>query len=162
MSESNETLQRSRYRKILVPIDGSGWSQRAIPHAQDIARSNNAEIILLHIFSPPTQAYTADIELAGQTGAVDEMREWVAQYLAGLKAEMRDQNVPASIQMIESRDVPATICTVIERENVDLVVMSTHGRTGVARMLFGSVAKSVMERTDVPVLLVRPDKEDGL
>jgi nucleotide-binding universal stress UspA family protein len=162
MTENNPTTERSRYRKILVPIDGSGWSQRAIPHALDIARSNNAEIILLHVFSPPTQPYTADIELAGQTGAVDDMREWVTQYLAGVKAEVRDQNVAVQTRLMESRDVARAICQVIERENIDLVVMSTHGRTGVARLVFGSVARSVMERSDTPVLLIRPDKEAGL
>ena len=57
--------ETSRYKKIIVPIDGSGWSERAIPHAVDIAQNNDAEIILLHVFRPPASEYVGEIALAG-------------------------------------------------------------------------------------------------
>ena len=59
-------MTTGRYRKILVPLDGSGWAQRAIPHAVDIARANGSEIILLHVFRPPASEYADRIALAGE------------------------------------------------------------------------------------------------
>ena len=68
-------MAEGRYKKIVVPIDGSGWSERAIPHAIDIARNNNAELILLHVFRPPAQEYIDTISLAGQDEQLQQMRE---------------------------------------------------------------------------------------
>ncbi len=52
-SKGKDFMPESRYKKILVPLDGSGWAQRAVAHAVDLARSNEAELILLHVFRPP-------------------------------------------------------------------------------------------------------------
>jgi len=151
--------QQGRYKKIVVPLDGSGWSQRAVPHAIDIARANNAEVILLHVFRPPGAEYTDQLALAGQEGQIQQLREAMKQYLIGVRTELREENVTVRTQVIEGFNVPALICDYINDENVDLVVMSTHGRTGIARFLFGSVTRDVMEGVKVPVLLIRPDKD---
>lgn len=148
-----------RYKKIVVPIDGSGWSERAIPHAVDIARANNSEIILLHVFRPPAAEYTGQIALAGQEDAIQQIREQAKQHLAGLRNQLRSEKINTRVQFIEGAGVASLIVDYINDEDVDLVVMSTHGRTGLARFLFGSVTHKVMEGVQVPVLLIRPDKE---
>jgi nucleotide-binding universal stress UspA family protein len=152
-------MAAQRYRKILVPVDGSGWAQRAIPHAIDIARSNNSELILLHVFRPPAIEYADQLALAHQAEQMDEMRAQVKQYLTGLASELRDESIPVKIQMLEGPGVAALILDYIKAQEIDLVVMSTHGRTGLAKLLMGSIANEVMHGADVPVLLVRPDKE---
>lgn len=149
----------NRYRKILVPLDGSGWSQRALPHAIDIAISNQSEVILLSVFSAPAQSYTSELALAGQNSAVNELRLSTSMYLNGLCSELRERGIPASYEVVDGSDAAAAICKYLQTANVDLVVMSTHGRTGLARMIFGSVARAVMECAQVPTLLVHPDKE---
>ncbi len=151
---------QSRYRKILVPLDGSGWAQRAVPHAVDLARSNGAELILLHAFVPSTRAYADQLALAaGQDAQTQVAREQMKQYLIGLRTELRNENVNVRTHFSEGGNVSHLICDYIRREGIDLVVMSTHGHTGLARLLFGSVARDVMECIDVPVLLVQPNKE---
>jgi len=152
--------QASRYKKIVVPIDGSGWSERAIPHAADIARTNNAEIILLHVFRAPASEYTDQIALAGQDDQIQQIREQLKQKLASLRNELRAQGLQTRIQMIEGAGVASLICDYINEEDVDLVVMTSHGRTGLGRFIFGSVAHKVMQEVSVPVLIVRPDKGD--
>lgn len=150
---------RPRYQKIVVPLDGSGWSQRAVPHAIDIARTNNAEVILLHIFRPPAREFSDSISLGGGDPQIQQLREQAKQYLIGLRSELRGEKCSVRTHFTEGSDVAALICQYVHSENADLVVMSTHGRSGLARILYGSVAKAVMECIDVPVLLIKPDKE---
>jgi nucleotide-binding universal stress UspA family protein len=150
---------KGRYKKIVVPTDCSGWANRAIPHAAGIARNNDAEIILLFIFKPLVADYIDQLALAGQEEQIQQVREQFKQQLASVRNQLRDEQVKARIQWIEGPGVAHLLCDYINAEEVDLVVMSTHGRTGLARFLFGSVARKVMEGTRTPVLLVRPDKE---
>lgn len=150
--------ESSRYKKIIVPIDGSGWSERAIPHAVDLAQANDSEVILLHVFKPPASDYVGEIALAGQEESLMSLREDMKQKLTALRTQVRAENVNVRVQFIEGTGVAGIICDYINEENPDLVVMSSHGRTGVTRWLFGSVAHKVMQGVDVPVLIIPPDK----
>lgn len=151
--------EQGRYKKIVVPLDGSGWAQRAVPHAVEIARANSAELILLHVFVPPAREFADQLALAGQDAQLDQARGQMKQYLIGLRSELRDERLTVRTQMIEGAGVAHLICDYILNEGVDLVVMSTHGRSGLARFLFGSVANEVMKCVNVPVLLIQPDKD---
>lgn len=152
-------MPESRYKKILVPLDGSGWAQRAISHAVDLARTHDAEIILLHVFRPPAYEFSDQIALAGQEDQLQEAREQMKQYLIGCRTELRDENVRVRTHLIEGTAVAHLICDYVKAEGIDLIVMSSHGRSGIARVLFGSVAHAVMECVQIPVLLIQPDKE---
>lgn len=153
--------QQGRYKKILVPLDGSGWSRRAIPHAVDIARANRSELILLHIFRPPTAEYADQLALAGQEGVIEQLRSAIEYDLTGTANQLSDEGLTVRTHIVESIGVAAAICDYVRDEDVDLVVMSTHGRTGLARFLFGSVAAKVMEGVKVPVLLIHPDRGEA-
>ncbi len=131
-----------RYRKILVPLDGSEWGERAIPHAIDVAQNNeDSEIILLNVVPASERA----------------ARE---AYLTNLQADVMTQNVRARIHLIEGSAAAHLICDYVIAEGINLVVMSTHGRTGLARLFYGSVSRDVMECIDVPVLLIQPEKDE--
>ncbi|MEZ4670125.1 MAG: universal stress protein [Anaerolineae bacterium] len=151
--------EHGRYKKIVVPLDGSGWSRRALPHAVDIARANQSELILLHVFRPPASDYADTLVLAGQEGQIQQLREAMEQTLLSAANELRNEDVNVTTRILEGAGVASSICDFVRDENVDLVVMSTHGRTGLARFLFGSVATKVMEGIKVPVMLIHPDKE---
>ena len=147
-----------RYKKIVVPIDGSGWSERAIPHAVDLARISHGEIILLHILKPPLHEYADSLALAGEDKQIAQIRDSIKQKLMAIRGQLRDEGVNCRAQVIEAVGVAAQIADYVRDEGVDLVVMSTHGRSGLGRFVFGSVAHKVMQSVDVPVLLIRPDK----
>lgn len=150
-------MGQGRYKKIVVPVDGSGLSKRAIPHAIDIARTYNSEIILLHVLRPPVYEYSDIITLAGQEAQLESLRNEVKQYLMGLRNEMREEKVNCRVQLIEGTAIASLMCDYINGEDVDLVIMSTRGRTGIARFVFGSVAQKVLQGVRVPVMLVYPD-----
>lgn len=150
---------QGRYKRIVVPLDGSGWSRRALPHAADIARANQSELILLHVFRPPAADYADTLVLAGQEGQIQQLREAMEQALAGMASDLHNESVSVQTRLIDGSGVASAICDYVRDEDIDLVVMSTHGRTGLARFLFGSVASKVMEGIKVPVLLIHPDKE---
>lgn len=149
---------RGRYKKIVVPIDGSGWSQRAIPHAVDIAQNNEAELILLHVFRPPATEYVGEIALAGQDEQLMALRDEMKQKLMSIRSEIRSEKVNVRVQLIEGMGVAEIIIDYINDEKADLVVMSSHGRTGINRWLFGSVAHKVMQEVNIPVMVIRPDQ----
>ena len=151
--------RHQRYKKIVVPLDGSGWARRAVPHAVDIARANSSEVILLHVFRAPASDYISEITLAGQDEQIQQMREQMKQYLIGLRSELREESLKVRTQLIEGPGVANAICDYVNEESVDLIVMSTHGRTGLARFFMGSIANQVMQCAHVPVLLIKPDKE---
>lgn len=150
--------EEGRYKKIVVPIDGSGWSERAIPHAVDIARISNGEVILLHILKPPLHEYADTLALAGEDEQMTQIRENIKQKLISLRSQLRNQGVNCRTQVIEAVGIASQICDYVRDEDADLIVMSTHGRSGLARFVFGSVAHKVMQTVDVPVMLIRPDK----
>jgi len=150
--------EQGRYKKIVVPIDGSGWSERAVPHAVDLARISQGEIILLHVFKPPLHEYQDTLALAGQDNQMTEIREDIKQRLMALRGQLRSEGVECRVQVIEAVGIASQICDYVQEEKADLVVMSTHGRSGISRFVFGSVAHKVMQGVDVPVLLIRPNK----
>ncbi len=154
-------MTQTDYTKILVPLDGSGWAERAVPHAAEIARNHDAELVLLHVYQPPMAEYVDQIALAGVTEIADQIRERAESYLVGLRNQLRQQGINASYAVVEGGKPAAVICDFVRDEGIDLVVMSTHGRTGLARFLFGSVAQKVLQSVRVPVMLIRPDEPEG-
>jgi nucleotide-binding universal stress UspA family protein len=149
----------SRYQKILVPVDGSAWSQRAIPHAMDLARLHGAQVILLHVFVPPAPEFVPELALAGQADHFDKMRDEARVFMHNLEVDWHDDEVKVCGCVIEGFDVPGLISDYARTEHVDLIVMSTHGRSGIARLIFGSVARGVMDHCKVPTLLIHPEKD---
>lgn len=149
------------YFKVLVPLDGPGWAERAIPHAMRVARSCDAELILLHVYKPPMHDFTDQIALAGATDYDHDIKERIEQYLTSKQNELTAVGINAHYAIVEGTSPAAAICDFINRENIDLVVMSTHGRSRLARFLFGSVAQKVMQSVRTPVMLVRPNEAEG-
>lgn len=148
----------AEYKKIVVPLDGSGWAEAAVPHAARIAKNNDAEIILLHVYHSPMAAYQDTVALASKQEMADQEYEQIKSHLIGIRNDLRSEKVKVRGHILHGRNPAHHIIQFVESEGADLVVMSTHGRTGIARFVFGSVAHKVMQSLDVPVLLIRPDK----
>lgn len=151
-------LVRPVYRKIIVPLDGSKWSESAIPRAVDIARAHNAEIVLLHAYRGGASSYADQWALAGQQQIADQPFEQMRDQLVALRNRLRQEGLQAREQLIRSNNPGQAICDFIaSEEGASMVVMSTHGRTGLARWLMGSVAQTVIRNVRCPVTLVNPD-----
>lgn len=152
-------LIRPTTYKIVVPLDGSSWSESAIPQAQEIARAFDAEIILLHIFQSPASDYADQLALAGQQEAADRPYDDMRDTLIALRNTLRREGIRAREQIIRSTNPAQAIVDFVESEaGVSMVVMSTHGRTGFSRLLMGSVAQTVVKNLRCPVTLVHPPR----
>jgi nucleotide-binding universal stress UspA family protein len=143
------------YKKILVPLDGSPRAEAILPHVEKLARCTGAEIVLLRVFKVD---FTHVDYFGHDPEFYDTLRENcildATEYLAQVQQEAAFEGLKVT-PCIEEGYVVDLILSVAARENVDMIAMSSHGRTGLARVLFGSTAAGVLHRADRPLLLIR-------
>ena len=144
-----------------VPLDGSPLSEFAIPAALELATKFDSEITLLRVITSTmlfdSVPEVTNIEL--MMAVRNESRERVETYLRGLKGSLRQQGYVVHAQMVIDQTPADAILDVSEALGNDVIVMSTHGRGGLSRWVYGSVADKVLRKCHIPVLLVRPDNE---
>lgn len=143
------------YDKILVPLDGSVLAERAIRHAEEIARGSRSEILLLQSVTLPMPVVPEAV-LVPDSKWLAEAKKDAARYLDGIAASLRNAGMRVRA-MVDERPPADAILHVAAREQVDLIVMSTHGRGGLSRLLMGSIAESVFRSTSRTVMLVKPE-----
>ena len=143
------------YDKILVPLDGSDLAELAIRHAQEIARGARSEILLLQAINFPYPV-VPEAALVPDTKWLAGAKKDASRYLEGIAAPLREAGMRVRTLMDERPPADA-ILHVAAGEGVDLIIMSTHGRGGLSRMLMGSVAESVFRATPRTVMLVKPE-----
>jgi nucleotide-binding universal stress UspA family protein len=139
---------------FLVPLDGSAFAEAALPHAAAMARSFGGRILLLRTFEPPIAAYSYAVVSPVQVSSEELQRE-VEAYLEEVAARLRADGL--SVETTAREGWPARV---IAQQSAalgpGLIVMATHGRTGVARLFLGSVALEIVRRSALPVMLIRP------
>jgi nucleotide-binding universal stress UspA family protein len=154
------------FKRLLVPLDGSLFASQALPYATDVAQSFGAEVILIQIVRPATFVIAAGapggISPAASEIAVQAAREAdkrnaarARRYLSDKVRAMTSQRVKSSYQVLVG-DTARSIIEFSEKENIDLVVMTTHGKSGLKRAVMGSVADAVIRQSGKPVLVIRP------
>ena len=143
------------YDKILVPLDGSKLAECALPHAESLARMYRSTLILLSVVSPPTIVgqTPADMNLFQET--LDARRDEAQRYLKALQGQFAEKKI-AAVSRVGMEPVVAEIIDTAARESADLVVLASHGRSGLERVFFGSVASGVLNRIERPLLIIRP------
>lgn len=142
------------YERILVPLDGSELAEAILPFAEQIAGPLDAELVLARVVEP----IVAAVGLAsGEVGGDDALRHHqmaAKRYLEELAERLTTKGL--RVRTLAALGVPGLeIPAMAEAEKADLIAMTTHGRTGVRRLLFGSVAEEVLRRASLPVLLFR-------
>ena len=131
-------------RRVLACTDLSVDSNRAVPHAYALLGERQGEVILLHVL--PSK----------RTGDLEAEREIVVQLLALVPDRARSAGTVMRTEVAYGDDVAQIICEVAERIGVDVLCMTSHGRSGLVRTLLGSVAEAVLRHSRRPVLVVRP------
>ena len=145
------------YSKILVPLDGSTFAETALPHAIALASKFNSNLTLVKVFETP-HVYQAAADQGVLMDIHQAAMKEASNYLERVKANLVAEGLSVTVDFMEGRDVPAMILEAIEETGADLVVMSTHGRSGLDRWRFGSVAQRVARHSPVPVVLVQSKK----
>lgn len=141
------------YKKILVPLDGSELSISILDHVIAIASDCRVpEVVLMRVREPldPTVIETLDAKIAVE---LDEAyREDAASYLEKIAGTLKKKGINAKIEVLAGNPAEEII-KYIQSRGVDLVIMSTHGRSGISRWVFGSVADKIIRNSPVPVLI---------
>jgi nucleotide-binding universal stress UspA family protein len=143
------------YQRILIPVDGSPTSDRALGEALALARQQNAQLQLLHVIE---EIHFVDIESSINYAELQEtMRSSGNKVLTQAQTAVQQAGMTAETKLLEAsgKRVASVIVAEAERWPADLIVIGTHGRTGFSRLLFGSVAEGVVRTASVPVLLIR-------
>jgi nucleotide-binding universal stress UspA family protein len=145
------------YKRVLVPLDGSKLAEETLPHAAVHAGQFGGEIVLLKVLGPlpePSMAGRGVVRSAEAASA-----QLAQDYLEGIAAGLREQGIPAQTATVEGKPY-VEIIRFAEENEIDLVVMSTRGHSGLSRWLLGSVADRVARGATVPLLLVPVQCED--
>jgi nucleotide-binding universal stress UspA family protein len=156
------------FKRLLVPLDRSRFGSRAVRYAVEIAKRFGSEVILLHVIQsavriPSTTGMApyvqnpASAEITVQAAIeVDKRNATRAKrYLSSKVRAIKSQDVKAKYQVVVG-DPAQSIIEFTEKGKMDLVVMTTHGRSGLKRAVMGSVADAVIRNSGKPVLTVRP------
>ena len=145
------------YKKILVPLDESELSEHALGPLMEVATSpSDVHVILLEVVEPPTTLY------AGGPGAISAAQEsqqqaeaTAAAYLGKIASRLKKKKLSVKTAVVVG--IPAdVILDYAHQKRVDLIIMSTHGRSGISRWFFGSVAEKVTRHATTPVLISPP------
>jgi nucleotide-binding universal stress UspA family protein len=137
--------------RILVPLDGSEFAEQALPTAQVITESLSGRLTLLSVIQSSGAPRTLPMMHSNLDGDLWEHEE----YLRKIAAKFEGTGIKTE-STVAVGSVAGEILSATYRQHIDLLVMSTHGRSGVGRMLVGSVANEVLRQGQVPILLVRP------
>lgn len=146
------------YQKILVPLDGSEFGECTLSHAKAIAGGCQAQkVVFLQVAEPIPQANVIGAELGDEffQKADKETRAASEKYLSRFVDDFNRAGIPATAEMAKGRAAD-TILDYASKNNIDLIILSTHGSSGIVRWAVGSVADRVVRHSTVPVLVVAP------
>jgi nucleotide-binding universal stress UspA family protein len=146
-------------REILVPVDGSTFSEHVLPHAADIARRTGARMHIVQVHEAPVVQSLPDSLPVFDARWDDALRTQEKEYLRSLALRCAEKaGVTVVTELLDGAVTPALSLYAAE-VRADLVVMTTHGRGGISRAWVGSTADALVRRAPVPVLLIRPKEQ---
>jgi nucleotide-binding universal stress UspA family protein len=144
--------------KILLPIDFSPSSQSALEAAADLAQHFHAELYLVNVI--PIFPTSTLPDFIPEEKFLDESRAHAERHLAKCNANLQAKGIKSTSSVEVGNDVAGSIMEVVEREHIEMVVISTHGISGWHPLVFGSVAEKVMKLAQCPILLLRSAKPE--
>lgn len=151
------------YQRILVPVDGSSTSNRGLDEAIKLAKLTGANLRLIHVVDALTFATGSELYGVYASDAVPKMRELGQQTLEQARTRVQAQGVKVDTLLFDS--LPTGVSEIVVEQAqawpADLIVIGTHGRRGVKRLVLGSDAEQIIRLAPVPVLLVRSADVSG-
>jgi nucleotide-binding universal stress UspA family protein len=145
------------YNKVLVPLDGSPFSQCSLDHVRTISRGCNVpEVVLLRVIEPLSSSDIAGLSRVGGdsiTQLVKANEAEAKEYISTIAKRLSEEGLSVKGEVVSGKADEA-IVDYARKNGIDLIIMSSHGRSGVSRWVMGSVADRVMRSSIVPVLLV--------
>ena len=147
------------YKKLLVPLDGSELAEQVLPHVEALVKGSGIEeVIFLRVVEPPMRAFGSDYVITNEEEQkiMSSRLKDAQEYLGQLTNRLQSLGVTLSTKIEEGR-ADECIVEYATQQHADMIVMATHGRSGVSRWLMGSVADRVVRWSCIPVLIIRPE-----
>jgi nucleotide-binding universal stress UspA family protein len=141
------------YKKILVPLDGSELAKTALGQAEKLAKTFDAEILLFQVV--PFMPIYGSPELVTPLIVDEKQKEAVEKYLTNIAEELKKRGLRVTATVKTGQQVAGEIIDFAKEVGADLIVMCTHGRSGISRWVLGSVALKLLTRAETPILLIR-------
>lgn len=147
------------FDRILVPTDGSDAVRPAVELALDLAQTHDANLHVLFIVDQPTSVSGTGEGFSGLDNLLDTLEEEGRQVTDEIAEQAEDREVESEIA-VRRGNPHDDILTYADEHDIELIVMGTHGRTGVKRALLGSVTENVVRHSEIPVLTVHRDPDE--
>jgi len=144
------------YKKIMVPLDGSQVAECVIPHIETISGKSATRVELVTVVEP------LDIPTRGQIAISDdeikqidnEGKNEATKYLKQVSSRLTKAGVNTDTVILSGKPADSLVSYAVNN-GVDLIIMATHGRSGISKIFWGSVAEKILRATDIPVLLIK-------
>lgn len=146
-----------RFQKILVPTDFSQASKQALPYATELAKLHQAEVVLVHVMEIPHYPTLFEGTALVVPPIDDGLREQLGEQLRKTAADVATEHGVRSRAVLREGPPTAELLDCAKEEGADLIVIATHGYTGLKHMLLGSTAEQVVRHACCPVLTIRAD-----
>ena len=142
---------QSFLKSILAPLDGSKESEASLPYVIEMATRLKAEVTLLQV----VRADYISINLE-HIALMDSIRKTARDYLANLADSLKQKGLKVKYEVVEAGiDEAIEIIDYTQKHYMDVIIMSTHGRSGVRRWVLGSVASKILRQGNTPIMLIR-------
>lgn len=143
------------YQNILVPVDGSETSFSAVKKAAELAKAFNAKITVVQVLALDPYIAAEYITRAQTNDLIERARSSVENNLQQAKVKFSEEGIEVETKLLEGQVIHREIVEAATTLNSDLIVIGSHGRTGLKKLLLGSVAQNVLAEVHTPVLIVR-------
>ena len=154
---TGEEMEEVQCKNMLIPIDGSHFAESIFPQARRVAELFNAKVWFLSVVTFPGGFSSLDEEVHE---IEDKVAESIKHYCATLENRLREQQTTIDYEVvIRKGETAETICDFANENSIDLIAMSTHGRSGISRWALGSVTDKVLHCSPKPILLVRAQED---
>lgn len=145
------------YQCILVPLDGSKRAEAILPHVEELASRFEAKVVFLQVVEPPPIMMDSETPyLEGFQQQMEAITKQAELYLETVNGEFREKGIQSKIHVSHGPVVDGILNTA-ESESADLIAIASHGRSGLSRVFYGSMAVGVLHRADRPLFVVRSD-----
>lgn len=143
------------YQNILVPVDGSEISLNVIQHAVDLAQAFKSKVTVVQVMTLDPYIASEYMSLGQSNEMIERAREFIQTNLKQAKEQFEAKGLEVQTQLLEGESIHRSIIKAIDDLKIDLIVLSSHGRSGFKKLLMGSVAQSLITEVSIPVFVVK-------
>ncbi len=143
------------YQNILVPIDGSETSLTVVKHAVDLAKAFNSKITVVQVLTLDPYIAAEYLSNGQSNSLIERSREFIQNNMQAAQQLFQAEGVAVETKLLEGENIARTISLAANDLKIDLVVLSSHGRTGLKKLIMGSVAQSLLTELQIPVMVIK-------